>query len=79
MYTHQKQKTPLTLENVPEVGLELHSNPCKHWNPQETCGVWPDPSPVRPNPKPDMLTLSTPPSTIQAFPPPTTPKGCRFF
>jgi hypothetical protein len=30
MYTHQKQKTPLTWENVPEVGLELHSGPCKH-------------------------------------------------
>jgi hypothetical protein len=39
MYTRQKQKTPVTWENVPEVGLELHSNPRKHCAPTETCGI----------------------------------------
>jgi hypothetical protein len=39
MYIHQKQKTLLTWGNVPEVGLELHSNLCKHWEVPETWGI----------------------------------------
>jgi hypothetical protein len=45
---------------VPEVGLELHSSPCEHWAPAETCGIRPDPTPVRPDPQPRVWTLSTP-------------------
>jgi len=33
---------------VPEVGLEVHSGSRKHWTPAETCGIRPDPAPVRP-------------------------------
>jgi hypothetical protein len=36
----QKAGKLLTCENtVPEVGLELHSSPRKHWEPVETCGI----------------------------------------
>ena len=57
-----KQKPPLTRGNaVPEVGLEPHSSPCKHWTPPKTCGIRPSPAPVRPSPKPKVWTLSTPP------------------
>ena len=45
---------------MPEVGLELHSLPCKHWTPAETCGIRPDPAHVRPDPKPKVCTLYTP-------------------
>jgi hypothetical protein len=61
MSTHQKPKLPLTWENVPEVGLELHSSPCNHWEPLETCGIRPDPTPIRPSPTLKVWTLSTPP------------------
>jgi hypothetical protein len=44
---------------VPEVGLELHSNPCKHWSPAETCGIRASPADVRPSPEPSLWTLST--------------------
>ena len=44
---------------MPEVGLELHSNPRKHWTPPETCGIRPDPTPVRPSPRRKVWTLST--------------------
>jgi hypothetical protein len=30
---------PLTSENVPEVGLELHSRPCKHWELQKSSPI----------------------------------------
>ena len=47
-----KQKPPLTRGNaVREVGLELHSCPCKHWELPETCGIPPDPTHIRPGPK----------------------------
>jgi hypothetical protein len=58
----EAQKGPLTWENVPKVGLDLHSSPCKHWAPAETYGIRPSPPPpVRPHPKPRMWTVSTPP------------------
>jgi hypothetical protein len=44
---------------VPEVGLEPHSNPCKHWELQKTYRIRPRPAPVRPDPKPKVRTLST--------------------
>lgn len=44
MYTHQKQKTPLTWENVPEVGLEPDSSPCKHWEVKETSPIQASPT-----------------------------------
>jgi hypothetical protein len=35
-----KQKPPLTRKYaVPEVGLELHSKPCKHCKVPKTCGI----------------------------------------
>jgi hypothetical protein len=46
-------------KHVPEVGLELHSSPCKHWAPAETYGIRPNPPDVRPIPKPNVWTLST--------------------
>ena len=59
--THVKAKTPLMRGNaVPEVGLELHSSPRKHWALTETCGIRPDPTPARASPTPKVLTLSTP-------------------
>jgi hypothetical protein len=64
MYTRcrrVKAKTPLTRGNaVPEVGLELHSSPCKHWELTETCGIRASPAGIRPDPTPTVLTLSTP-------------------
>ena len=72
-----KQKPPLTRGYaVPEVGLELHSRPCKHWAPAETCGIRPDPAPVRPEseaqsvyfvhtpkrPAPSFAAASSPPN-----------------
>jgi DNA-binding transcriptional LysR family regulator len=44
---------------VPEVGLELHSNPCEHWELPETCGIRASPADVRPSPKLRVWTLST--------------------
>ncbi len=46
---------------VPEVGLELHSSPCKHWEPAETCGVLASPKAVWPSTGRRVWTLSTPP------------------
>ena len=43
--THVKAKTPLARGNaVPEVGLELHSLPRKHWASAETFGIRADPT-----------------------------------
>jgi hypothetical protein len=59
---HIKAKTPLTCGNtVPEVGLEPHSRPCKHWELQKTSAIRASPADVRPNPKPKVCTLCTPP------------------
>jgi hypothetical protein len=41
---------------VPEVGLEPDSSPCQHWAHPEH----PDPTAVRPSPKPKVCTLCTP-------------------
>jgi hypothetical protein len=58
---HAKAKLPLTRENVvPEVGLELHSSPCKHWAPAETCGIRPSPAYVQPSPTAKVCILCTP-------------------
>ncbi len=44
---------------MPEVGLERDSEPCKHWEPMETCGIRPDPMAVRGSPRWKVWTLST--------------------
>ena len=49
----------LPTQQVPEVGLELHSTPCKHWEVAERCGIRADPIDLQPNPKPKVGTLST--------------------
>ena len=60
--THVKAKTPLTRGNaVPEVGLEPQSRPRKHRELQTPYRVRPNPADIRPSPKPNPLTLSTPP------------------
>ena len=35
---------------MPEVGLEPHSSPCKHWAPAETCGIRAGPPHIRRGP-----------------------------
>jgi hypothetical protein len=45
---------------VPEVGLEPHSSPCKRWKIQQTYGIRPDPTPVRPSPTAKVCTMCTP-------------------
>ncbi|MFF2347817.1 4-fold beta flower protein [Pseudarthrobacter sp. NPDC058119] len=58
---HVKAKTPLTRENVvPEVGLELPSCPCEHWEVPESCGIRPDPAHLLRGLKPKVWTMSTP-------------------
>ncbi len=67
---------------MPEVGLELSSSPCKHWEPAETYGIRSSPRTVSPDPRAKMWTMSTP-----RFPPLKPPtydripkqKGCGFF
>lgn len=49
------------MENVPEVGLEPHSSLGNLATPAKTSPNRPDPPPVRPDPKPKMCTLCTPP------------------
>ena len=57
---HIKSKTPCDEEkHVPEVGLELHSSPCKHWKLQKTYAILANPADVRPSPRPKVWTLST--------------------
>jgi hypothetical protein len=53
-------------KHVPEVGLELHSSPCKRWEVAEKCGIRADPTEVRPGPKPNLWTLSTPPNSLSS-------------
>ena len=49
---HIKSKTPSDEgECVPEVGLELHSGPCKYWEVKKTCAIRASPADVRPSPK----------------------------
>ena len=80
--THVKAKTPLTRgSTVPEVGLEPHSSPYKHWELPKTYRIRPSPADVRPSPRLNLLTMSTPPnSPLLAFQPPTAPhmKAVRF-
>jgi len=67
---------------VPEVGLEPDSSPCKHWELPETCRIRPDPTDVRPSPKPNVWTLSTPPILrIKGLTPTAAPciEWVRFF
>ena len=67
---------------MPEVGLELHSSPCEHWAPAETYGIRPEPTHIRPDPKPKVWTLSTRRfSRFKAFRPTTAPRdeGMRSF
>jgi hypothetical protein len=63
LYTFSGPQAPEQGKHVPEVGLELHSSPCEHWELPETCGIRPDPTPVRPSPKPTVCTLYTPPNS----------------
>jgi hypothetical protein len=44
---------------VPEVGLELHSLPRKHWTPPKTYGIRPDPTHIQAKPKPKVWTMYT--------------------
>ena len=60
LYTFRGPQAPEQGKHVPEVGLELHSSPCKHWTPPETCGIRPSPARVRPSPTPKVCTLCTP-------------------
>ncbi|SEQ26219.1 hypothetical protein SAMN05444745_10516 [Arthrobacter sp. OV608] len=45
---------------MPGVGLELHSKPCKHREPEEACGIRSSPRTVLPDPRARMWTTSTP-------------------
>ncbi len=45
---------------MPEVGLELHSGPCKPWELRETCGIRAPPASIRPGTKPKVWTMSAP-------------------
>ena len=67
---------------MPEVGLEPDSSPGKHWELPETCGIRPDPTDVRPSPRPKVWTLSTPPIlSIKGLTPTAAPRfeGVRQF
>ena len=47
---HSEANKPLNGENtVPEVGLELHSRPCQHWELPKTWGIRSSPRTVRPS------------------------------
>ena len=60
LYTVSGPQAPEQGKHVPEVGLELHSLPRKHWELPETCGIRPDPTHIRPDAKPKMCTMYTP-------------------
>lgn len=59
VHTVRGPKGPLTWENVPEVGLEPHSSPCKHWEVAETCRISASPAGVRTSPGTRVWTMST--------------------
>jgi hypothetical protein len=59
LYTVSGPQAPEQGKHVPEVGLELHALPRKHWARVETCGIRTDPAPVRPDPTPEMCTMYT--------------------
>lgn len=55
-----KDRWPLTCGiTVPEVGLELHSRPCKHWEPAKTSEIRAHLEAVRDSPGPGVWTKST--------------------
>jgi hypothetical protein len=59
----REAKNTFTCENtVPEVGLELHSIPCKHREAAKTWGIQASPKAFRPSTRRKVRTLSTPPS-----------------
>jgi hypothetical protein len=61
-----KQKSPLTRGSaVPEVGLEPHSNLCKHWELPKTYRIRANPSDVRPSQRPKLLTETTDKTSTQ--------------
>ena len=80
--THVKAKTPLAREYaVPEVGLELPSRHCRHWEPAKTCRIRSSPRAVGPDLRPKVWTLSTPRfPPVEAFNlrPHPERKGCGF-
>lgn len=45
---------------MPEVGLELHSGPCKYWESAKRCGIRSSSRAVRPDTRPRLWTMSTP-------------------
>ena len=59
LYTVSGPQAPEQGKHVPEVGLELHSRPRKHWTPAATYGIRPDPTDIRPGPMPKVCTLYT--------------------
>jgi hypothetical protein len=62
--THVKAKSPLARGSlVPEVGLEPHSNPCKHWELPKTYAIRANPADVRPSPAAKVCTMCTPPNS----------------
>jgi hypothetical protein len=66
---HVKARSPLTREYVvPEVGLELHSNPGKERELRKTCGILSSPTGVRPTSTVKVWTLSTRPFAPEMCP-----------
>ncbi len=59
LHTFRGPQAPEQGKHVPEVGLELHSSPCKHWAPAETCRIRPSPTHIRRSQKPKVCTLYT--------------------
>ena len=68
LYTFSGPQAAEQGKHVPEVGLELHSLPRKHWTPPETCGIRAGPTHIRPDPKHDVCTLYTLPFCILVRP-----------
>ncbi len=51
LYTFSGPQAPEQGKHVPEVGLELHSGPCNHWEVRKTKAIRASPTNVRPSPK----------------------------
>ena len=60
VHTDRQKKLLTCGNNVPEVGLELASEPCQRWELPETCGIRSSPRTVVPDRKPRLWTMSTP-------------------
>ncbi len=59
--THSVAHKPLNRENTcPRWDSNCIPGSCKHWEVQETCGIRAGPADARPDPRPNLLTLSTP-------------------